>query len=69
LAQVLSFTRRSASILNQSNFSKGICCEVKKMAADGGLAEGGDEFDPRSADLECHERHINSALTAPDQSL
>ncbi|KAK7492633.1 hypothetical protein BaRGS_00016112 [Batillaria attramentaria] len=39
------------------------------MAADGGLAEGGDDFDPRSGELECTEKHINSALTAPDQKL
>lgn len=39
------------------------------MAADGGLAEGGDDFDPRSGELECTEKHINSALTAPEQKL
>ena len=40
-----------------------------KMAADGGLAEGGDDFDPRSGEIESIEKHINSALTAPDQKL
>ncbi|KAL8575409.1 hypothetical protein ACOMHN_000025 [Nucella lapillus] len=39
------------------------------MAADVGLAEGGDEFDPRSGEIESIETHINSALTAPDQKL
>ncbi|XP_076465409.1 ras GTPase-activating protein 1-like [Babylonia areolata] len=39
------------------------------MAADGGLAEGGDEFDPRSGEIESIETHLNSALTAPDQKL
>ncbi|KAL8563555.1 hypothetical protein ACOMHN_060871 [Nucella lapillus] len=39
------------------------------MAADGGLAEGGEDFDPRSGELECLDKHINSALTAPDQKL
>lgn len=40
-----------------------------KMAADGAAAEGGEDFDPRSGDIEFHETHINSALTAPDQKL
>ncbi|PVD19798.1 hypothetical protein C0Q70_20289 [Pomacea canaliculata] len=39
------------------------------MAADGAAAEGGEDFDPRSGDIEFHETHINSALTAPDQKL
>ncbi|KAK3701433.1 hypothetical protein RRG08_015853 [Elysia crispata] len=39
------------------------------MAADGPNADGGDEFDPRSGDLECTEQHIESELKAPDEKL
>ncbi|XP_076443695.1 ras GTPase-activating protein 1-like isoform X2 [Babylonia areolata] len=41
------------------------------MAADGGQAEGGDDFDPRTCcELDSFtDKHINSALTAPDQKL
>lgn len=40
-----------------------------KMAADGLNADGSDEFDPRSTELECTDEHIDSELKAPDEKL
>ncbi|CAL1535836.1 unnamed protein product [Lymnaea stagnalis] len=39
------------------------------MAADGPNADGNDDFNPRSGELECTEEHIESELKAPEEKL
>ena len=59
----------SMVVFNQSQATTSVSPESENMAADGPNADGGDDFDPRSGDLECTEQHIESELKAPDEKL